>query len=244
MTPLSQLADFQAKCLLEKTQVRRFHVAKRQGELVLCWHGKALVAIEPYHRLVWVKKMIQNRIVSTPSIPSTALIGSGLASEGYESTWFQHRTSYSMLFRWQVYSTFKAIENRDQNEQHKWLVYWAAYGSFSLVEVFTDKLISWFPRLASTSHRSAKQIYNNHLRPFLTRHQAGLVNEVYEQTVHCFFLQNSNTLETHNICRSRSLDHTKERFSMKLHHQANNKDKSQTLALNQNLNLNPIMKTN
>ncbi|WZY86536.1 hypothetical protein YC2023_032920 [Brassica napus] len=119
-----------------------------------------------------------------------------------------------MLFRWQVYSTFKAIENRDQNEQHKWLVYWAAYGSFSLVEVFTDKLISWFPRLASTSHRrwSAKQIYNNHLRPFLTRHQAGLVNEVYEQTVHCFFLQNSNTLETHNICRSRSLDHTKERF--------------------------------
>ncbi|CAG7885287.1 unnamed protein product, partial [Brassica rapa] len=86
------------------------------------------------------------------------------------------------LFRWQVYSTFKAIENRDQNEQHKWLVYWAAYGSFSLVEVFTDKLISWFPRLASTSHRrwSAKQIYNNHLRPFLTRHQAGLV---YEQTV-------------------------------------------------------------
>lgn len=117
-----------------------------------------------------------------------------------------------------------------------------------------------FPRLASTFHRrwSAKQIYNNHLRPFLTRHQArlvGLVNEVYEQMVHCFFLQNSNTLETHNICRSRSLDHTKERFvlcdqwlseswdqSMKLHHQANDKDKSQTLALNQNLN--PIMKTN
>lgn len=43
-----------------------------------------------------------------------------------------------------VYSTFKAIENRDQNEQHKWLTYWAAYGSFSLVEVFTDKLISWY----------------------------------------------------------------------------------------------------
>nr|XP_025698815.1 HVA22-like protein k isoform X4 [Arachis hypogaea] len=44
-----------------------------------------------------------------------------------------------------VYSTFKAIENRDQNAQRKCLLYWAAYGSFSLVEVFTDKLISWFP---------------------------------------------------------------------------------------------------
>ncbi|CAF2032604.1 HVA22-like protein k [Brassica napus] len=41
---LSQFADFQAECLLEKAQVRGFHVAKRQGELVLCWHGRALVA--------------------------------------------------------------------------------------------------------------------------------------------------------------------------------------------------------
>ncbi|RYR10923.1 hypothetical protein Ahy_B05g079406 isoform B [Arachis hypogaea] len=44
-----------------------------------------------------------------------------------------------------VYSTFKAIESRDQNAQRKCLLYWAAYGSFSLVEVFTDKLIYWFP---------------------------------------------------------------------------------------------------
>ncbi|XP_068344454.1 scarecrow-like protein 15 [Pyrus communis] len=41
---LSQFADFQAQCLLGKVQVRGFHVAKRQGELVLCWHDRALVA--------------------------------------------------------------------------------------------------------------------------------------------------------------------------------------------------------
>ncbi|KAG2243982.1 hypothetical protein Bca52824_094181 [Brassica carinata] len=41
---LSQFAVFQAECLLEKAQVRGFHVAKRQEELVLCWHGRALVA--------------------------------------------------------------------------------------------------------------------------------------------------------------------------------------------------------
>ncbi|WVZ09988.1 hypothetical protein V8G54_014518 [Vigna mungo] len=60
-----------------------------------------------------------------------------------------------------VYSTFKAIESKDQNAQQNCLFYWAgetlpgslhcqwlerfSYGSFSLVEVFTDKLISWCP---------------------------------------------------------------------------------------------------
>ncbi|KAK8673204.1 hypothetical protein V6N13_111553 [Hibiscus sabdariffa] len=41
---LSQLAEFQAECLLGKVQVRGFHVAKRQSELVLCWYESALVA--------------------------------------------------------------------------------------------------------------------------------------------------------------------------------------------------------
>ncbi|XVE87270.1 hypothetical protein DITRI_Ditri18aG0103400 [Diplodiscus trichospermus] len=40
---LSQFADFQAECLLGKVQVRGFHVAKRNAELVLCWHESALV---------------------------------------------------------------------------------------------------------------------------------------------------------------------------------------------------------
>uniref|UniRef100_A0A2P2K9I9 Scarecrow transcription factor family protein n=1 Tax=Rhizophora mucronata TaxID=61149 RepID=A0A2P2K9I9_RHIMU len=41
---LSQFADFQAGCLLEKVQVRGFHVARQQAELVLCWHERPLVA--------------------------------------------------------------------------------------------------------------------------------------------------------------------------------------------------------
>lgn len=59
----------------------------------------------------------------------------------------------------------------------------AAYGSFTLAEVFTDKLISWFPMyyhmkfaflvwLQLPSAEGAKQLYMNHLRPFLSRHQA------------------------------------------------------------------------
>ncbi|KAL5557248.1 hypothetical protein UlMin_039484 [Ulmus minor] len=82
-----------------------------------------------------------------------------------------------------VYSTCKAIENKDNNEQQKWLLYWAAYGSFSLVEVFSDKLISWVPFyyhlkfaflvwLQLPSIDGAKQLYMSHLRPFFLRHQA------------------------------------------------------------------------
>ncbi|KAL5557250.1 hypothetical protein UlMin_039486 [Ulmus minor] len=41
---LSHFADFQAECLLGKLQVRGFDVAKRQADLVLCWHELALVA--------------------------------------------------------------------------------------------------------------------------------------------------------------------------------------------------------
>ncbi|XP_023753478.1 scarecrow-like protein 15 [Lactuca sativa] len=41
---LSQFADFQAECLLRRVQIRGFHVAKQQGELVLCWHDRPLVA--------------------------------------------------------------------------------------------------------------------------------------------------------------------------------------------------------
>ncbi|XP_010489558.1 PREDICTED: scarecrow-like protein 15 [Camelina sativa] len=44
MVPLSQFVDFQAECLVEKAQVRGFHVAKRQGELFLCWHERPLIA--------------------------------------------------------------------------------------------------------------------------------------------------------------------------------------------------------
>ncbi|XP_051126962.1 scarecrow-like protein 15 [Andrographis paniculata] len=40
----SQFAEFQAECLLRRVQVRGFHVAKRQAEMLLCWHNRPIVA--------------------------------------------------------------------------------------------------------------------------------------------------------------------------------------------------------
>ncbi|CAL9205039.1 unnamed protein product [Musa hybrid cultivar] len=82
-----------------------------------------------------------------------------------------------------VYSTFKAIENKNRNEQEKWLLYWAVYGSFSLVEVLSDKFLYWCPFyyhikfaflvwLQLPSGYGSKYLYAKHLRPFLLKHQA------------------------------------------------------------------------
>ncbi|KAL3722515.1 hypothetical protein ACJRO7_034827 [Eucalyptus globulus] len=84
-----------------------------------------------------------------------------------------------------VYSTFKAIEERDQDEQQRWLIYWAAYGSFSVAEVFADKILFWFPAyyymkfaflvwLQCPSGNGARQLYRNGLRPFLLKHRRRL----------------------------------------------------------------------
>lgn len=92
-----------------------------------------------------------------------------------------------------VYSTFKAIESKDQDDQHKWLVYWAAYGSFTVAEIFTDKLLYWCPLyyhlkfaflvwLQLPSVEGARVLYMNHLRPFLRRHQSRL-----DQVVNYFY---------------------------------------------------------
>ncbi|XP_020244159.1 HVA22-like protein k isoform X2 [Asparagus officinalis] len=81
-----------------------------------------------------------------------------------------------------VYSTFKAIEEKERSEQERWLLYWAAYGSFSLVETFSDKILSWFPLyyhmkfvflvwLQLPSGNGARHLYSRHLRPFLLKHQ-------------------------------------------------------------------------
>ncbi|KAF7810904.1 HVA22-like protein k [Senna tora] len=84
-----------------------------------------------------------------------------------------------------VYSTFKAIEKKDQNEQQRWLIYWAAYGSFSVAEIFAEKLLSRVPLynlmklaflvwLQLPTINGARQLYESYLRPFLLKHQARL----------------------------------------------------------------------
>ncbi|GAB4853924.1 hypothetical protein Ancab_018133 [Ancistrocladus abbreviatus] len=102
-----------------------------------------------------------------------------------------------------VYSTFKAIERKDPDEQQKCLLYWAAYGSFSIAELFSDKLLYWFPLyyhlkfaflvwLQLPSANGARQIYMAHLRPFFSRHQARL-----DQIIGFFYSEMARFVSAH-----------------------------------------------
>jgi receptor expression-enhancing protein 5/6 len=49
------------------------------------------------------------------------------------------------------------------------LIYWAAYGSFSLVEVFTDKIISWFPLIGEFVVNLVKPSYESPMSGFASQ---------------------------------------------------------------------------
>ncbi|KAI5065201.1 hypothetical protein GOP47_0019896 [Adiantum capillus-veneris] len=81
-----------------------------------------------------------------------------------------------------VYSTFKAIEQHEQQEQEQWLMYWGVYGCFHVVEVFSDKLLFWFPHyhlaklafliwLQLPISNGARHCFMRFMRPFCLRHQ-------------------------------------------------------------------------
>lgn len=82
-----------------------------------------------------------------------------------------------------VYSTFKAIEKKDEKAKERLLLYWAAYGSFSIAEAFADKLLTSVPLyyhvkfailvwLQFPSNSGSKHVYKKYLRPFFLKHQA------------------------------------------------------------------------
>lgn len=84
-----------------------------------------------------------------------------------------------------VYSTFKALEQHDQEEQEQWLIYWAVYGCFHVTEIFSDKLLSWFPYyhhaklafliwLQLPISNGARHCFMRFVRPFFLKHQSRL----------------------------------------------------------------------
>ena len=42
-------------------------------------------------------------------------------------------------------SSIKAINSEEKDDDTQWLTYWVVYAVFSVLEFFTDLLLSWFP---------------------------------------------------------------------------------------------------
>lgn len=83
-----------------------------------------------------------------------------------------------------MYASCKAIESEaaEKEDDTQWLMYWTIYGSLSLIEGTTDKLLSWFPYyyhaklafllwLQLPQFQGAKMLYKDYMKPFILRYQ-------------------------------------------------------------------------
>jgi len=50
-------------------------------------------------------------------------------------------TSYTYF----SFSSCKAIDSEDKDDDTQWLTYWVVYAAFGIVEYFTDIILSWVP---------------------------------------------------------------------------------------------------
>ncbi|CAG0918134.1 unnamed protein product [Notodromas monacha] len=95
-------------------------------------------------------------------------------------------------FVYPAYMSVKALESRSKEDDTKWLTYWVVFAVFSLVEFFSDILLSWFPVYwlvkcgfliwcyAPISGNGSTVIYKSLIRPFFLKHESkihDLVNE-------------------------------------------------------------------
>eukprot|EP01035_Chromulina_nebulosa_P022008 gene22008-28491_t len=81
-------------------------------------------------------------------------------------------------FVYPVYSSIKAIESKDKNDDTQWLTYWLIFGLFKIVEGVADAIISFIPFYFLSkvlfliwcfypSTQGASVIYNNFIKPFV-----------------------------------------------------------------------------
>ncbi|XP_052283324.1 receptor expression-enhancing protein 5-like isoform X2 [Dreissena polymorpha] len=86
-------------------------------------------------------------------------------------------------FLYPAYASVKAIESTSKEDDTQWLMYWAVYSFFSLLEFFTDIFLFWIPFywllkciflmwcMCSATWNGSDMIYKRLIRPFVLRHQ-------------------------------------------------------------------------
>ncbi|XP_011497835.1 PREDICTED: receptor expression-enhancing protein 5-like [Ceratosolen solmsi marchali] len=57
----------------------------------------------------------------------------------------QQLVSNVIGFMYPAYSSMKAIESKQANDDTKWLTYWVVFAVLTIIEYFVDFIIGWFP---------------------------------------------------------------------------------------------------
>jgi receptor expression-enhancing protein 5/6 len=88
-------------------------------------------------------------------------------------------------FAFPAYKSLVALETSNKEDDSKWLTYWVVFAAFSVVEFFSDVLLSWFPLYwlakvafllwcsADIPNGGSAVIYNRVIRPVFLRHAKG-----------------------------------------------------------------------
>lgn len=86
-------------------------------------------------------------------------------------------------FAYPAYKSLVALETSNKEDDSKWLTYWVVFAGFSVVEFFSDSLMSWFPLYwlakvvfllwcsADMPTNGSAIIYNRLIRPVFLQHK-------------------------------------------------------------------------
>lgn len=89
-------------------------------------------------------------------------------------------------FLYPAYKSLVALESSNKDDDSKWLTYWVVFAAFSVVEFFSDILLSWFPLYwlakvvfllwcsADIPTNGSSIIYQRFLRPVFLQHKSKL----------------------------------------------------------------------
>lgn len=86
-------------------------------------------------------------------------------------------------FLYPAYTSIKAIETKEKDDDTKWLTYWVVFAAFSLIEFFSDLILSWMPFywllkcvflifcMLPFSWNGSTFIYKRIIRPLFLKHE-------------------------------------------------------------------------
>lgn len=86
-------------------------------------------------------------------------------------------------FAYPAYKSLVALETSNKEDDSKWLTYWVVFAAFSVIEFFSDVLMSWFPLYwlakvafllwcsADIPNGGSAVIYNRIIRPLFLHHK-------------------------------------------------------------------------
>jgi len=89
-------------------------------------------------------------------------------------------------FVYPAYCSLKALESSRKEDDTRWLTYWVVFAVFSVIEFFSDILLSWMPFYflakcifliwcaAPSGFNGSDFIYNRIIRPFFLKHQTDI----------------------------------------------------------------------